>query len=164
MFADPIDPLGLPDSDVILQLHWQYSVKRKGTRFSCICFNGSKNALPQLHAVASTWSLCVEWPVQRILMGIAAEQGLTLSGIDATDAYIDSPAPNETYLMIDNAYADWYKSKFDRNFNCCHILPVYHCLQGHPESGKMWMIILLVIKWVFGGIILKFVFVLVTLE
>ena len=80
----------------------------------------------------STWSSCVELPVQRTLMGISAEQVLTLFGGDATDAYAHSTAPNETYLTIDNAYADWYKSKFDKNINRCHVLPVYNCLQGHP--------------------------------
>lgn len=36
-------------------------------------------------------------------------------------------------------YADWYQSKFNRKINCCHVLPVSHCLKGHPESGKVWM-------------------------
>ena len=78
-------------------------------------------------------------PVQRLFLGIAADLGLTIFGGDATDAYAHSPAPSETYLAIDDAYADWYKEKFGKEINRKHVLPVYHCLQGHPESGKMWM-------------------------
>ena len=104
-----------------------------------MCCNGSKKAAPQLHAVASTWSSCVELPVQRVFLGIAADLGLTVYGGDATDAYAHSPAPSDTYLAIDDAYADWYKDTFGKEINRRYILPVKHCLQGHPESGKMWM-------------------------
>ena len=104
-----------------------------------MCCNGSKKAAPQLHAVASTWSSCVELPVQRIFLGIAADLGLTVYGGDATDAYAHSPAPSDTYLAIDDAYADWYKDRFGEEIDRRYILPVKHCLQGHPESGKMWM-------------------------
>ena len=52
-----------------------------------MCCNGSKKADPQLHAVVSTWSSCVELPVQRVFLGIAADLDLTVYGGDATDAY-----------------------------------------------------------------------------
>ena len=102
-----------------------------------MCCNGSKKAAPQLHAVASTWSSCVELPVQRIFLGIAADLNLTIYGGDATDAYAHSPAPNDTYLAIDDAYSEWYKDKFGEEIDRRYKFPVQHCLQGHPESGKM---------------------------
>ena len=43
-----------------------------------------------------------------MLMEITAEHGLTLFVGNATDMYSHSPAPNEIYLTIDDAYADWY--------------------------------------------------------
>ena len=49
---------------------------------------------------------CVELPVQRLFLGIAADIGLTIFGGDATDAYAHSSALNETYLAIDDAYSD----------------------------------------------------------
>ena len=104
-----------------------------------MCYNGSKNATPQLHTVASTWSSYDKLPVQRIFLGIAADLGLTVYGGDATDVYAHSPAPNDTYLAIDDAYADLYKDRFGEEIDRRYILPVKHCLQGHPESGKMWM-------------------------
>ena len=74
-----------------------------------------------------------------MFLGIAADSGLTVFGGDTTDAYAHFPAPIETYLVIDDAYADWYKDQFDKEINSKHSLSVHHCLQGHPESGKMWM-------------------------
>lgn len=87
MFGDPIYFIDLPESAVILQPHWQDSVKKNSTCCSCMCCNGSKNAESQLHAVASTWSSSVELPVQIILLGIAADLGLTVFASDTTDAY-----------------------------------------------------------------------------
>ena len=101
-----------------------------------MCCNGSKKAVPQLHAVASTWSSCVELPVQRLFLGICADAGLTIYGGDATDAYAHSPAPNDTYLQVDDAYAEWYNNKFKDKINKRMVLPVHHALQGHPESEK----------------------------
>ena len=105
-----------------------------------MCCNGSKNAAPQLHAVASTWSSCVELPVQRIFLGIAADLGNTIYGGDATDAYAHAPSPNDTFLTVDDAYLEWFRKKFPgRPISRKYVLPVKHALQGHPESGKMWM-------------------------
>ena len=105
-----------------------------------MCCNGSKNAAPQLHAVASTWSSCVELPVQHLFLSIAVDLNLIVFGGDATDTYAYAPAPNHTFLAIDEAYADWYKLCNDgREISRKFVLPVYHALQGHPESGKMWM-------------------------
>ena len=93
--------------------------------------NGSKNAVPQLHAVAFTWSSCVELPVQMIFLGITADLGNTIHGGDATDAYTQTPAPNDTYPMIDNIYIcmDWFKIKFPgRPISRKYVLPVHHAL------------------------------------
>ena len=109
MFGNPIHPFGLPKNAIILCLHWQYLIKCSGVRRSQICCNGSKQAAPQLHVVASTWSLCVELPIQQLFLGICAQSGLTIYGGDVTDAYAHSPALNNTYLAVDDAYKEWYK-------------------------------------------------------
>ena len=102
-------------------------------------YNGSKKVVPQLHIVARTWSSCVELPVQRLFLGICADSGLTIYGGDATDAYAHSLAPNDTYLQVDDAYAEWYKNKTNKTISKRMVLPVKHALQGHPKNGKMWM-------------------------
>ena len=91
---------------IILQSLWQYAVKHSGVRWSQMCCKGSKKAVPQLHAVASTWSLCVELPVQQLFLGICANTGLIIFSGDATNAYAHSPALKDTYLQVDDDYAE----------------------------------------------------------
>ena len=69
-------------------------------------------------------------------MGICADLGLTVFGGDATDAYTRYPAPNNTYLAVDDAYAEWYKDKHAIEISKIYVLPMYHALQGQPKSEK----------------------------
>ena len=90
--------------------------------------------------MVSTWSSCVEFPVQRLFIDLCAQKGLCMYGGDACDAFAYAPAPGMmTHLTIDNAYYKWYKEKTGKSLNHCFVLPVLHSLQGHPESGKMWI-------------------------
>ena len=140
IFGDAIDPLTLPKNAVILWPHWNYVVKRSGVRRSRQCCNGSKFAAPLLHAMVSTWSSCVELPIQQLFIGLSAQKGLCMYGGDACDTHAHAPAPKRmTHLTIDDAYYEWYKKTTGKNLNCCFVLPVLHSLQRHPESGKMWM-------------------------
>jgi hypothetical protein len=143
MFGEAIDPMSLPKQAVILCPHWNYIVKRSGVCRSRCCCNGSKMAAPQLHGLANTWSSCVEQPIQCIFLALCASQGLTIYGGGVTDAYAHSPSPEvHTYLSIDDAYADWYQKKSNKILNHRLVLSIQHSLQGHPESGKIWMIII----------------------
>ena len=44
-------------------------------------------------------------------IGLCADIGLNIYGGNATDAYVNPPAPSDTYLAIDGAYKDWYYKK-----------------------------------------------------
>ena len=139
MFEEPIDSIGLPKNAVILRPHWQYTVKRSGRCCSRMCCNESKKEVSQLHAVSSTWSSCVELPVQRLFLGICVDSGSTIYGGEATDTYVHLSPPNDTYLTFDDAYADWYKDMYNVIISKQMVLPVQNTLQGDPESRKMWM-------------------------
>ena len=43
-----------------------------------------------------------------------------------------------TYLAINDAYADWYKQTFGKLIKWLHVLPIKRALQGYPESGLLW--------------------------
>ena len=74
-----------------------------------MCANGSKKATFTLHVIASTWSSCVELPIQRLLLGISPTLNLIVYGADAIDVYAHNPAPDaKTYLSVDNAYEEWW--------------------------------------------------------
>ena len=98
--------------------------------------------------MVSTWSSCVELPIQPLFITsiqplfitLAAQKGLYMYEGDARDAYAHAIAPEMmTRLTIDDAYFKWYKEKTGKTLNHRHVLPVLHSLQGHPESVKMWM-------------------------
>ena len=138
MYGDPIDKPNTPDV-IILRPHWQYNIKRDGTRRSRLCCNGSKRAAPLLHAIAQTYSSCVEHPIQRLFLAISASLNLKIYGGDAKDAYAHSPGPEiPTYMSIDDAYAEWFKEKYGYDIDRRKVLPVRKALQGHPESGRLW--------------------------
>jgi hypothetical protein len=125
---------------VLLRPHWQYQIKRDGTRRSRNCCDGSSpRSAPTLHAVSSTYSSCVEQPIQRLFFALAAQMGYNTYGGDAQDAYAHSPPPEHpTFMQIDDAYAEWYAHRFGIHLDRDHVLPVQHALQGHPESGRLW--------------------------
>jgi hypothetical protein len=132
-------PTARPPNAVVLRPHWQYSIKRDGTRRSRNCCDGSPRSAPALHGIASTYSSCVEQPVQRLFFALSARLGYKVYGGDAQDAYAHSPPPETpTFVSVDDAYADWYAERFGKKLDRSMVLPVLHALQGHPESGKLW--------------------------
>jgi hypothetical protein len=73
------------------------------------CCDGLPHSAPVLHGIASTYSSCVEQPVQHHFIALSAHLGYPIYGGDATDAYVHSPPlVNPTYITIDDAYAEWY--------------------------------------------------------
>ena len=112
-------------------------MKRDGQRRAQQCCDGSKQAAPILHALAKTYSSCVEHPIQRQFLALAAEQNFLLFGGDAKDAFAHSPAPEvPTYMMIDNQYYEWYLFCFGKKLDKSRVLPVLCALQGHPKIWK----------------------------
>lgn len=98
MFEKSTDENEIPKGAIIVQSHWQYTIKYSDLQRLRMCCNGSKKAVPQLHVVSSTLSSCVELPVQNLFFGVCADVGITIYGDDATDAYAHSLAQNVTYL------------------------------------------------------------------
>ena len=136
MYGKPTKP---PPNAIILRPHWQYHIKRDGTRRSRNCCDGSRRSAPVLHKVSSTYSSCVEQPVQRLFFALSAALGYQVYGGDAVDAFAHSPPPETpTFIRIDDAYFDWYKYRFGIELDRSQVLPVLHALQGHPESGRLW--------------------------
>jgi hypothetical protein len=136
MYGQPCYP---PPNAIILRMHWQYQIRRDGTRRARNCCDGSPRAAPTLHAVAATYSSCVEQPVQRLFFALAARLSYRVFGGDAQDAFAHSPGPTvPTFVHIDDAYADWYATKHGIPVDRSMVLPVLRALQGHPEAGRLW--------------------------
>ena len=65
-------PVSKPPGAIVLRPHWQYSIKQDGTRRSHNCCDGSPRAAPNLDGLISTYSSCVEQPIQRMFFSLAA--------------------------------------------------------------------------------------------
>ena len=74
-----------------------------------------------------------------MFLGICAHFGLIIYRGDTTYANARSQAPNETYLSVDDAYSEWYKDLKGVEILKQQVSYIYHVIQGHPESKKMWM-------------------------
>ena len=133
-------PQKLPPNSILLRPHWQYHVKRCGTRRSRQCADGSVCAEPALHALADTYAACVDQPVQRLFLALSDLLNHQIYGGDAWDAYAHSPADFKipTFVSIDDQYYDWYESKYGTKLDRTKVLPVQKAIQGHPESGRIW--------------------------
>ena len=131
-------PMDLPPNAILLRMHWQYQIKRDGTRRSRNCCDGSPRGAPRLHAILNgetditstdkshplyyaigkTYSSCVDHSVQRLYAALSATCDHQMFQGDATDAYAHSPAPTiPTYIAIDDAYAEWYYRKYGITLN-----------------------------------------------
>ena len=128
-----------PRGAIVLRPHWQYHIKRDGTRRSRNCCDGSPRAAPLLHGIASTYSSSVDQPIQRLFFALAAACNFLVFGGDAQDAFAHSPPPEHpTFISLDDAYIEWYKERFGKTLDRSYVLPVLHAHQGHPESGRLW--------------------------
>ncbi|KAI2507364.1 Reverse transcriptase (RNA-dependent DNA polymerase) [Fragilaria crotonensis] len=135
MYGSAIYP---PAGAIILQQHWNYSIKADGTRKARNCCDGSPRAAPALK-LANTYSSCIEQPCMRMFIALCANEGYICIKVDATNAYANSPPPDQpTFVYIDQQYADWFLIRNGFNVPCDHVLPVQHALKGHPESGALW--------------------------
>jgi hypothetical protein len=136
MYGAPCRP---PPGAIVLRPHWNYKVKSNGSRRSRKCCDGSPRAVPDLHAILDTYSSCIEMPIFRLQCALAAAQNQLMFAGDAQDAYAHSPGPSTPcYLRIDDAFADWWSSKFGSPVDRSMVIPIQRALQGHPEAGRLW--------------------------
>jgi hypothetical protein len=135
MYGSPVHP---PAGAIILRQHWNYSIKSDGTRKARNCCDGSPRSAPELK-LANTYSSCIEQPCLRLFFALCAHEGYICLKVDATNAYANSPPPDQpTFVFIDEQYADWHYTRTGNPISRDMVLPVQHALQGHPESGALW--------------------------
>ena len=136
MFGDPITP---PPDAILLRPQWAGRVKLDGTRRLRLCADGSPRAAPALHANVETFASCLEHPVLRLFFALAAADNLIVFGGDARDAFAHSPGPTvPTFLRLDEAFIEWYHTRFGVRLPRHQVLPIKRALQGHPEAARLW--------------------------
>ena len=86
---------------------------------------------------------------------IAAQKNYIIVGADVTNAYAQSPPPKiPTFVRVDKQYIDWYLESFGVLLDKNMVLPVLKALQGHHESGALWLNQLKRFLWLYLNICL----------
>ena len=68
-----------------------------------------------------------------MFLAICAIKNLQIYGADVVDAYSHSPAEEETFIKVDDAYSEWYFNKFGKQINRNVVSPIKNSLQGIPH-------------------------------
>ena len=121
-------PCKRPPKANIINLLWAYSIKTDGTKKSrCVC-NGNPKRKGTV-TLAHTFAACLEQPGARTFWAASTILDLIVIGADASNAFAEAPPPKAPlYVVIDQQYRDWWKSKGRGDIPLGHVLPVQHAL------------------------------------
>ena len=132
------EPIPRPKEGTFLRQIWTYVVKNNGTKKARNCCNGSKLKGKGVK-YAKHYAASVSQQGMKLFVALAAHFGYIILAADATNAFAQSPAPDDqTYVFVDEQYRDWYREKFGKEIPKGYVLPVLSALQGHPEAGALW--------------------------
>ena len=122
----------------IINLLWAYSIKTDGTKKSrCVC-NGSPKRKGTV-TLAHNFAASLEQPGARTFWASSSILDMIVLGADASNAFTEAPPPKASlFVVVDQQYRDWWKSKGRGDMPLGYVLPVQHALQGHPESPRLW--------------------------
>ena len=92
-----------------------------------------------LRELTLTYISCVENPVQRLLLAIAAHLDLRIYGVDASSTFKHIIGPYvPTFVSINDQFYHRIRNTFGKDINRDKVLHVLRALQDHPESGRLW--------------------------
>lgn len=131
-------PIKLPDGAVVMKSLWTYVVKADGRKKARQVCNGSPRFV-QGSLFRNKYSGCIEQIGFRLFIALAALNNYIIVGLDATNAFANSPPPSQsTYMEIDTQYKQWYEKKYGVRLADDMVLPILRALQGEPEAGNSW--------------------------
>ena len=84
VFGKPVRP---PPDAIVMLPQWANIMKADGTRKTRLCCNGSPKMALKLHAMANTYSSCIEQPCMRLFFAITSALGFYLRSSDCTNAF-----------------------------------------------------------------------------
>ena len=75
----------------------------------------------------------------RLFFSIASIRNHIVLLTDAVNAYANARGPTiPTYIRVDDAFIDWYLTRFNITLHRGMVVRANHALQGHPEAGKLF--------------------------
>ncbi len=134
-------PQPYPKGANLLNLLWTYMIKDDGRKKArCVC-NGS----PSMGTVTlgETYAASLDQSGSRIFWAVAALKNMIVIGADASNAFAEAPAPKAPlFVTIDKPFREWWISKGRNPIPEGYVLRVKGALQGHPESPRLWAILI----------------------
>jgi hypothetical protein len=95
--------------------------------------------------LGDTYAGSLEQNGSRIFWAATALNNYITIGADASNAFAEAPAPKAPlFVTIDQQYREWYATKFPDKPDIPkdYVLRVYGALQGHPESARLWALLI----------------------
>ena len=134
-------PQPYPIGANLLNLLWTYLIKDTGTKKArCVC-NGS----PQMGTVTlgETFAAALDQVGARIFWAVVALYNFIVFGADVSNAFAEAPPPvAPLYVTIDKPFREWWAKIGRGTIPDNYVLRVLGALQGHPESGRLWAILI----------------------
>ena len=135
-------PQPYPKGANILNLLWTYLVKDNGTKKArCVC-NGSPK-MGGTVTLGETYAASLDQCASRIFWAVSALKNMTVIGADASNAFAEAPPPvAPLYVTIDKPFREWWEHKGRPPIPPDYVLKVQGALQGHPESPRLWALLI----------------------
>ena len=134
-------PQPYPQGENLLNLLWTYLIKDTGTKKArCVC-NGS----PQMGTVTlgETFAAALDQTGSRVFWAVVALYNFIVFGADVSNAFAEAPPPiAPLYVTIDKPFREWWTKIGRGTIPDDYVLRVLGALQGHPESGRLWAILI----------------------
>jgi Reverse transcriptase (RNA-dependent DNA polymerase). len=122
-----------------LRAIWNYVMKWDGERKARICCNGRVLSLKGTKLIKAIYTACVSQSGMKLFIALCLLLGYYIYDSDAVNAYAQGGWPyDDCYLIVDEAYKDWYKRHFGETIPHSHIVPILTPLQGHSDAGEVW--------------------------
>jgi hypothetical protein len=85
------------------------------------------------------YASCIDQPCTRLFFALSAAMSFVVMGADCTNAYASAPSPGQpTYARIDDAYADWYRSRHGKEVDRSLVLPGLNASQVESDEPSIY--------------------------
>ena len=135
-------PMPIPPNANCLPFIWTYILKTCGTKKARGVCNGSPRMKGTV-TMGETYAASLNQVPSKIFWALSAIHNNIVIGADASNAFAEAPAPAAPlYMSLDRQYHSWWKNKGRPDIPHKYGVKVLKAMQGHPESPRLWAILI----------------------
>jgi hypothetical protein len=132
-------PCHVTKQSAVFNLIWTYVIKEFDARKKARCTCDGSTRGGQVRVMDHTFANSIDQTGSRIFYATAAAENLLVFGADVSNAFGEAPPPKQGfYIRPDNAFKEWYVSRYVSEIPEGWVIPVLAAMQGHPESPRLW--------------------------